>query len=79
MRENAANLQDGGDGGTKGGPRQCDFEPSGGIAGEPSGVIADARLALIVDRWEGLPEATRARIVADKPPVALQFLALTKH
>jgi hypothetical protein len=36
--ENAANSQNGAEGGAKGGPRQCDFEPSGGIA--------DARLRL---------------------------------
>ena len=57
------NLARARNGGTKGGPRRRDFEAGGSQSGKAA-CIGDARLQLIVDRWDGLPDATRAEIVA---------------
>ena len=54
--KNTGKLQENGEGGAKGGPRDVDFKLSS--------CNPDADLAMIVARWAELPAATQAKMVA---------------
>jgi hypothetical protein len=56
MRENTANSQNGGKGSAKGGPRQCNYEPSSGR------LRSDLRR--VIAAWPTLPADVKAAILA---------------